>query len=81
MARPTPAAVPVTPMARLLSRKIRMTMPRVAPMVRRIPISDRLSFTSMFSPETMLKAATTIISPNTSISMLRCTRTSLRNGV
>ena len=57
-----------------------MIMPRVAPMVRKIPISPRLSFTSMLSPDMMLNAATRITSASNSMSTLRCTRTWSRKG-
>ena len=39
-----------------------MTAPRVAPMVRRMAMSEPLSFTSMIRPEMMLSAATRMIS-------------------
>ena len=54
-----PASVPTTPMLAPVIRNTRMMAPLLAPMVRRMPISRPLSFTSMMSPEMMLKAATT----------------------
>ncbi|MNL60543.1 hypothetical protein D3C87_1843610 [compost metagenome] len=41
---------------------MRITAPRVAPMVRRMAISCPLSFTSMMRPEMILSAATSTIS-------------------
>ena len=43
-------------------KKIRITAPDVAPMVRRMAMSLPLSFTSMIRPEMMLSAATSTIS-------------------
>ena len=63
-ARPsaTPRIVPNMPVLAPLRKKMRMIAARVAPMVRRIAISRPLSFTSITWPETMLKAATSMIS-------------------
>ena len=44
-----------------VTRKIRSTAPRVAPMVRSIAMSRPLSFTSMVMPEMMFSAATRMI--------------------
>jgi len=57
-----PAMVPMTPMLAPDRKKMRMIMPAVAPMVRRMAMSRPLSLTSMIMLETMLKAATTMIS-------------------
>ncbi len=56
--RARPATVPTTPILAPLSRKMRMIMPRVAPMVRRMAMSRPLSLTSMICPEITLNAAT-----------------------
>ena len=58
----SPSSVPVTPTLAPDRKKMRMIMPRVAPMVRRIAMSRPLSFTSMIRLEMMLKAATMMIS-------------------
>ena len=58
MAKRQPASVPTTPMLAPVIRNTRMMAPWVAPMVRRMPISRPLSFTSMMRPEMILKAAT-----------------------
>ena len=52
----------MTPMLVPAMKKIRITAPRDAPMVRRMAMSGDLSFTSMIRPETMLSAATRMIS-------------------
>ena len=52
---------------------MRSTMPRVAPMVRRIAMSRPLPFTSMYWPERMLKAATRMISERIRNMTLRST--------
>ena len=54
----TPASVPITPIATPCVRKIASTLRGAAPSVRRMAMSERLSFTTMTSVETILKAAT-----------------------
>ncbi|MNJ66361.1 hypothetical protein D3C77_624310 [compost metagenome] len=49
-------------MAAPVMKKIRMTAPELAPMVRRMAISLPLSLTSMMRPEMMLSAATRTMS-------------------
>ncbi|MCY1312046.1 hypothetical protein D9M70_624270 [compost metagenome] len=49
-------------MAAPVMKKMRMTDPAVAPMVRRMAMSLPLSFTSMIRPEMMFSAATRTIS-------------------
>src|SRR2546430_1500685 len=60
--RTNPARVPTTPIEAPLKMKMRNTMPREAPIVRKMAMSRPLSFTIMIMPEMMLKAATTMIS-------------------
>ena len=50
-----PASVPTTPMLAPVMRNTRMMAPLLAPMVRRMPTSRPLSFTSIIRPEMMLK--------------------------
>ena len=52
----------MTPMLAPLRKKMRITMPLVAPMVRNMAMSRPLSFTSMIMLEIILNAATTMIS-------------------
>ena len=54
----SPIAVPTRPISAPLMRKTRMIVPGVAPMVRRIAMSEDLSRTSRMSPEMMLRVAT-----------------------
>jgi hypothetical protein len=58
----SPAIVPITPTDAPARKKMRSTMPRVAPIVRRMAMSRPLSFTSMMRLEMMLNAATMMIS-------------------
>ena len=53
-----PTSVPTTPTEAPVTMKMRMIPPWVTPMVRRMPMSRPLSFTSMISPDVMLNAAT-----------------------
>ena len=55
-----------------------MMAPLLAPMVRRMPISRPLSFTSMMRPEMMLKAATTTITDRMMNIMLRSTSSTVK---
>ncbi|MNY25520.1 hypothetical protein D3C86_1593100 [compost metagenome] len=48
-------------MAAPVMKKMRITAPELAPMVRRMAISLPLSFTSMMRPEMMFSAATNTI--------------------
>ena len=54
--------MPITPTLAPDMKKIRVIMPRDAPMVRMIAIEPRLSLTNMIIDETMLNAATRMIS-------------------
>src|SRR5207248_2842840 len=60
-----------------LRMKMRSTMPREAPIVRRIAMSRPLSFTIMIIPEMMLKAATRMISARIRNITLRSISTAL----
>ena len=73
-----PIMVPSTPMEAPHNRKIRITAPLVAPMVRSTAISRPLSFTSMIRLETILKAATIMISVRIRNMTLRSTCTALK---
>ncbi len=53
-----PPAVPLSPMRAPCSVKIASTLRGSAPMVRRMAIAGRFSFTTMTSVATILKAAT-----------------------
>ena len=53
-----PTSVPTTPTEAPVIMNTRMMAPWVTPMVRRMPMSRPLSFTSMIRPEVMLNAAT-----------------------
>ena len=55
-----------------------MMAPLLAPMVRRMPISRPLSFTSMMRPEMMLNAATTTITDRMMNIMLRSTSSTVK---
>ena len=57
-----PSRVPATPIDAPAMKNTRIMAPRVAPMVRRMAMSDDLSFTSMINPETMFSVATRMIS-------------------
>ena len=57
-----PDSVPTTPTLAPARKKMRMTEPLVAPIVRRIAIPRDLSLTSMIRLEMMLNAATRMIS-------------------
>ena len=50
--------MPTTPIDAPVIMNTRMIAPWVTPMVRRMPMSRPLSFTSMIRPEVMLNAAT-----------------------
>ena len=76
--RPKPARVPISPTLAPLKKKMRMTMPRVAPMVRSTAMSRPLSFTIMIRLETMFKAATRIISARIRNMTLRSTWIALK---
>ena len=56
-----PTTVPTTPIEAPVIRNTRMIAPWVAPMVRRMAMSEPLSLTSMIRPETILSAATSTI--------------------
>ena len=57
-ARRKPTIVPTTPTEAPVTMNTRMIAPWVTPMVRRMPMSRPLSFTSMIRPEAMLNVAT-----------------------
>src|SRR5215467_60899 len=76
-----PVSVPTTPIAAPVMRKTRMTAPWVAPMVRMIPMSPPLSFTSMIKPDTMLSAATRTISVRIRNITLRSTCSALEGSI
>ncbi len=59
MPSPSPESVPTTPIRAPLMRKTRITVPGVAPIVRRIAMSLDLSFHQQIRPEMMLRVATT----------------------
>ena len=73
-----PMPVPRMPTLAPQSRKMRSTLPLVAPMVRSTAMSRPLSFTSMISEEMMLKAATMMISVRIRNITLRSTCTALK---
>ena len=54
----TPITVPAVPRAAPQMKKMRSTAPSLSPMVRRMPMSRPLFFTSMIRPETMFIDAT-----------------------
>ena len=60
-------------------RKMRRIEPRDAPMVRRMAMSELLSFTSMMRPEMMLSAATSTISVRMMNMTLRSTFSASKN--
>ena len=70
---------PTTPIAAPVIRNTRMIAPCVAPMVRRMPMSRPLSFTSMIRLEAMLNAATSMISVRIRNITLRSTWSALKN--
>src|SRR5665213_891345 len=53
-----PANVPKVPMAAPVKKNTRKMEPLVAPIVRRIAMLELLSFTNIYRPEMMLRAAT-----------------------
>ena len=74
-----PVIAPTTPIAAPVIRNTRMIAPWVAPMVRRMPMSRPLSFTSMIRLEAMLNAATRMISVRIRNITLRSTWSALKN--
>ncbi len=64
--------MPTTPISDPQRKKIRMIEPCVSPIVRRMPMSRPLFFTSMTRPETMLSAAIS----TTRLRMMNITRRS-----
>ena len=70
--------VPTTPIEAPVMRNTRMMAYFVAPMVRRIAMSLRLSFTSMIRPDTILSVATSTISVKIMNMTLRSTCSALK---
>ncbi len=58
----TPSSVPMTPISAPCTRKMRAISRGPAPSVRRMAMSDCLSFTAMTRDDSRLKAATATIS-------------------
>ena len=73
--------MPAAPIIPPLIRKIRITLPRLMPMVRRIAISPVLALTSMYWPLTMLKAATRMMRERMRNMTLRSTLRALVKAV
>ena len=65
----TPTRMPITPMASPWTMKMPMMERGVAPMVRRMAMSACLSVTTITRVETMLKAATAMITVSSSAIM------------